>query len=120
MAFGSCASLTSITIPASVTSIDSYAFADCASLESVTFEGTISSDNLGLINSIGIHSPFDGDLRDKYLNGGSRTYTTTPPVTKSSIWAMQKSILEKLIRMAHIEPKVDNNLVSDSFYFSSK
>jgi len=39
-------------------------------------------------------------LRDKYLNGGTRTYTTTKPVTKSSKWAMQQSILEKLIRLA--------------------
>ena len=98
-AFYNCDGLTSVAIPASVTSIDSYALADCANLESVTFEGTITSDNFGLINSIGIHSPFDGDLRDKYLNGGSRTYTTTPPVTKSSIWAKQQSILEKLIRL---------------------
>jgi len=40
-------------------------------------------------------------LRDKYLTGGTRTYTTTAPVTESSTWVTRQSILEKLIRLAH-------------------
>jgi len=39
--------LTSITIPASVTAIGAGAFNDCYNLTSVTFQGTISSDNFG-------------------------------------------------------------------------
>ena len=99
-AFGGCTSLASVTIPNSVTSIESFAFTRCTNLESVTFEGAIASDNFGIIYSYGIFSPFDGDLRDRYLTGGTRTYTTTAPVTESSKWAMQESILKKLIRMA--------------------
>ena len=40
-AFSGCSSLTSITIPDSVTSIGSRAFDDCTSLTSITFNGTI-------------------------------------------------------------------------------
>jgi len=83
-AFINCSSLPSITIPNSVTTIKDQAFRLCTSLTSVTFEGTISSDNLvGMIdNFVGMNwlSPFDGDLRDKYLAGGIGTYTTTTPV----------------------------------------
>ncbi len=39
-AFRNCSSLTSITIPNSVTSIGYYAFYDCSSLESITYNGT--------------------------------------------------------------------------------
>jgi hypothetical protein len=74
-------SLTSITIPASVTSIDEYAFDSCTSLTSVTFEGTIASGSFG-------NNAFDGDLVTKYLGsgGGAGTYTTTAPVSSSSVW----------------------------------
>ena len=67
--------LTSVTIPASVTSIWGQAFGVCYSLTSVTFEGTIASDNFGEYTS-----PFNGDLKEKYLAGGIGTYTTTTPV----------------------------------------
>jgi len=85
-AFQICTSLTSITIPNSVTSIEAWAFARCSNLTSVTFLGTISPGNFGSLNST---SPFDGDLRTKYLAGGRGTYTNTgaayiggPPVWK--------------------------------------
>jgi hypothetical protein len=39
-AFSSCSSLTSITIPDSVTSIGEYAFSGCSRLTSITFQGT--------------------------------------------------------------------------------
>ncbi|MDR0475633.1 MAG: leucine-rich repeat domain-containing protein [Treponema sp.] len=74
-AFNSCTSLISITIPESVTSIGEGAFTVCTSLTSVTFEGTVSSDNFGLIINGDFYSPFNGDLRDKYLAGGIGTYT---------------------------------------------
>jgi len=45
-AFESCLSLSSITIPSSVTSIGSYAFAHCTSLSCVVIAGspTVASD----------------------------------------------------------------------------
>jgi hypothetical protein len=89
-AFFNCNSLTSVIIPKSVISIGGNAFRECSS---VTFEGTITSDNLGSILSGGttITSPFNGDLRDKYLaaNGGIGTYTTTAPVGENSVWTKQ-------------------------------
>ena len=39
--FYKCASITSVTIPDSVTSIGLYAFQFCGSLTSVTFEGMV-------------------------------------------------------------------------------
>ena len=77
--------LTSITIPNGVTKIDESAFPD-AGLVSVTFQGTIASDNFGTeryyfgnsqpARPSGVYSsPFDGDLRNKYLAGGIGTYT---------------------------------------------
>ena len=40
--FYKCASITSVTIPDSVTSIGDYAFSGCDSLAFVTFEGTMA------------------------------------------------------------------------------
>jgi len=60
--------LTSVTIPASVTSIGNQAFYGCTSLTSVTFQGTISSSNLN-------DRTFDGNLREMYLQNGTGTYT---------------------------------------------
>jgi hypothetical protein len=69
--------LTSVIIPGSVIKIEMEAFQDCRSLTSVTFEGTITENNFGAVTEYyGTHSPFDGDLRDKYLAGGKGTYTT--------------------------------------------
>jgi len=84
-AFFGCTGLTSVTIPNSVTSIGESAF-DCENLTSVTFQGTISSSNFGGRNGL---SPFNGDLRNKYLAGGIGTYTTTAPVKWESIWTKQ-------------------------------
>jgi hypothetical protein len=69
--------LTSVTIPDSVTRIGESAFKNCTSLTSVTFEGTIASDKLGGYpdNIYEWYSPFDGDLREKYLARGIGTYT---------------------------------------------
>jgi hypothetical protein len=83
-AFSSCTSLASVTIPKSVTRIWYGAFRDCTSLTSVKFEGTITSANLDSDAFYGL-----GDLRDKYLAGGSGTYTTTAPVSDSSVWRKQ-------------------------------
>jgi hypothetical protein len=79
-AFYNCESLTSVTIPGSVTSMEGDAFGNCANLTSVTFKGTISSDNF----ATGDYSPFDGDLRTKYLAGGKGTYTR--PNSGSETW----------------------------------
>ncbi|MCX6652682.1 MAG: fibronectin type III domain-containing protein [Methanomassiliicoccales archaeon] len=42
-AFSSCTSLTSVTIPDSVTSIGNYTFADCTSLTSITIPSSVTS-----------------------------------------------------------------------------
>ena len=41
-AFFSCAGLTSISIPGSITSIEQSAFAECTGLTSITFQGTMA------------------------------------------------------------------------------
>jgi len=88
-AFAWCTSLTSITIPESVTTIGESIFYDCTKLTSVTFQGTITSTNL-------INNAFttNGDLRAKFYatdatNGTPGTYTTTAPVSSTSVWIKQ-------------------------------
>jgi len=85
-----CDSLTSIIIPSSVTSIGDRSFNENAKLTSVTFQGTIASGDFH-------NDAFKqlGDLRDKFYasnatNGTSGTYTTTSPVSASSVWVLQK------------------------------
>jgi len=75
------------TIPNSVTSIGMGAFYGCTSLTSVKFEGTI-------YNSYFNSYAFDGNLRNKFYetnttNGTPGTYTTTAPVSSSSVWTKQ-------------------------------
>ena len=74
--------LTSVTIPATVTSINQSAFQNCTNLTSVTFMGQ---------TSISSTYAFDGDLRAKYLaaSGGPGTYTRTAGGTT---WTKQSSI----------------------------
>ena len=79
-AFNGCTSLTGITIPSGVTSIGASAFNGCTNLNSVTFNGTITSGNFSST------TPFPGDLRDKYLAGGSGTYTRT---SGSTTWTKE-------------------------------
>jgi len=76
-AFYGCTSLASITIPDSVTWIGGYAFKGCISLTSVTFEGSIATDSFGSKVFAIFSSPFNGDLREKYLatGGGIGIYT---------------------------------------------
>ena len=64
------------TIPNGVTRTEIQSF-ESPVLTSVTFQGTITSI-----------FGFYGDLRTKYLadNGGIGMYTTTSPVSSSSVW----------------------------------
>jgi hypothetical protein len=91
--------ITSITIPKSVTVIEggafgglsSYAFGDPSNREltRVTFEGTIPAQRFA------DDAFYDfGDLRDKFyasnaVIGTPGTYTTTSPVSSSSVWTRQ-------------------------------
>ncbi|MBR2450644.1 MAG: leucine-rich repeat domain-containing protein [Paludibacteraceae bacterium] len=65
-AFSNCSSLTSITIPNSVTSIGKYAFSSCSSLTSVTIGNSVTSigyyafDNCSALNK----TNFTGDIAD--------------------------------------------------------
>ena len=95
-AFQNCTSLTSITIPTSDTypagAIERRAFQNCTSLTSVTFECTISSSYFD--NSTGANAAFLGDLRAKFYatdsaKGTPGTYTTTAPVSSTSVWEKQ-------------------------------
>jgi len=116
-AFSGCSSLTSITIPNSVTDIDYSAFNDCASLTSITIPNSVRNlqgnafngcTNLitvkfeqtgflilgttfwgGVVGGSWFESPFLGDLQDRYLEGGIGTYTTTAPVSSTSVWTKQ-------------------------------
>jgi len=88
LAFGHCPSLTSITIPNSVNSFGSQIFTYCRNLTSITFQGPIIAERykLGDIGLVGENSPFEGDLREKFLAGGPGTYITTAPIRSSTEW----------------------------------
>ncbi|MCX6876428.1 MAG: leucine-rich repeat protein [Verrucomicrobia bacterium] len=80
-AFNGCASVTSVTLPASLTRIGDYVFEDCSGLVSITVNAASSS-----------FSSLDGVLFDKlkttliqYPEGKAGTYTV--PATITSIWA---------------------------------
>jgi len=84
--------LTSITIPNSVNSIEDEAFRGNSSLAKVIFQGTIPKANFD-VNAFdgGIYS---SDLKDKFYAtntsyGTPGTYTTTAPVSSSSVWTRQ-------------------------------
>ena len=84
-AFNRCTGLTSVTIPSSVTILADWAFGTNENLTSVTFQGTIPAADFG---TMGV---FFGDLRDKFYatnatNGTAGTYTTTAPVSATSVW----------------------------------
>jgi hypothetical protein len=86
--FNRCTGLTSVTIPAHVTSIGDWSFGNNPNLTSVTFQGTITAANFGSPGA------FLGDLRDVFYatnstNGTPGTYTTTAPVSSSSVWTKQ-------------------------------
>ncbi|MDO5330255.1 MAG: leucine-rich repeat protein, partial [Bacillota bacterium] len=53
-AFSGCTSLTSVTIPSTVTSLGSYAFYGCTSLTSITIPATVTSLNSEAFSSSGI------------------------------------------------------------------
>jgi len=109
-AFDNCTSLTNITIPSSVTSIESNAFNNCTGLTNITIPSSVTSiernafnrcTNLtkvifqGSIPYVGRDTPaFLGDLKNKFYasnsaNGTPGTYTTTAPVSSSSVWTKQ-------------------------------
>jgi hypothetical protein len=77
-AFSFCSSLTSVTIPASATTIGGEAFNSCASLTSVTFAAgsNITNVNFGT-NAFPEGSNGDGGntLKSAYSAGKAGTYT---------------------------------------------
>jgi hypothetical protein len=85
-AFNRCYSLTSVTIPGGVISLGDWAFGNNDKLTRVIFQGTIPAADFSSMGS------FLGDLRAKFYaantsNGTPGTYTTTAPVSGSSVWA---------------------------------
>jgi hypothetical protein len=85
--FANITSLTSVIIPSSVKSIEKGAFGNCTNLTSVKFEGTIPASDF----SDDSWAAFEGDLRAKFYatnttDGTPGTYTTTAPVSWSSVW----------------------------------
>jgi len=70
----------SITIPASVATIEAGAFGNCTNLTSVTFNGS----NINL--ATGTQRSFDGDLDAKFRAGGAGTYTRQ---AGSNTWTKQ-------------------------------
>jgi hypothetical protein len=80
--FRNCSAITSVTIPASVTSIASAAFNGCTNLTSVTFGGSNTSFN----GSDAFPSNSGNELRDKYKAGGAGTYTRSAGGT---VWTKQ-------------------------------
>ena len=90
--FIGCAALAGIIIPNSVTIIGDGAFAMCTGLTSVIFDGTITVGNFdsGAFGESGMeYGYYIDDLRDKYLAGGTGTYTTTAPAGENSAWTKQ-------------------------------
>jgi hypothetical protein len=86
--FSSNSSITSVTIPNTVTSIGSSAFAACAYLISVTFQGTIPASGFAA-NAFGSGMSSIGDIRDKYLAAGGGAGTYTRPDDNSKTWTKQ-------------------------------
>lgn len=66
--------------PSNITIIGGNAFYGCTSLVSVSFDGTITTAQFS------INEPFPGDLRAKYLAGGTGTYTSPE---ESNVWTKQ-------------------------------
>jgi hypothetical protein len=86
-AFASCSNLTSVMIPATVTSIGGSAFTDCASLTSVYFYGNAPSDDETLFsgdnNATGFYLPGTTGWGDFSVNTGLPTAPWLPQVQAS-------------------------------------
>jgi hypothetical protein len=79
-AFSGCTTIKKVTIPEEVNSIGNSAFANCTSLINVKFDGS------GILTADFGTTPFPGDLREKYLTGGTGTYERPEG---SNTWAKQ-------------------------------
>ena len=83
-AFNQCYSLTSITIPNTVTSIDNYAFSYCYSLTSITIPNTVTSigvnafNNCHSLTSITIPNSVRSIYTSTFFNCHSLTSITIP------------------------------------------
>ena len=77
-AFYNCTSLTSITIPDSVTSIGNYAFINCTSLRSITIPDSMTSIGTGAFNGC--------KIRELRIADGSKTVTSAMVVCKGTLW----------------------------------
>jgi hypothetical protein len=89
--FTGCDRLTSITIPARVTSIWPYACENCTGLTSVTFQGTIPRSGWG-VGGRGWYPIFPGNLGGMFYetdgdNGTPGTYTRP---SGSDTWTLQE------------------------------
>jgi len=83
-AFYNCSNITSVTIPASATSVGTSAFRSCTNLTSVTFGGSSTT----IQNESGAYTSFPGDLAVAYKANGAGTYTRP---TGGTNWTKQGS-----------------------------
>ncbi|MBO5869220.1 MAG: leucine-rich repeat protein [Clostridia bacterium] len=95
-AFSDCSSLTSITIPNSVTSIGNYAFDSCSSLTSITIPDSVTSIGWGAftscssLTSINIPDSVTSIGDDAFYGCSSLTSITIPDsVTSIGEWAFR-------------------------------
>jgi hypothetical protein len=90
-AFSGCSSLTGITIPSGVTSIGNYVFSYCSSLTSVTFaQGNNITANFGpsafinAANTTALQNLYDAETKPL-----ATAVTFTRPDTTSTTWTKQ-------------------------------
>jgi hypothetical protein len=119
MAFGYCSSLTSVTIPSSLTSIGDYVFYGCSKLTSITFEGNppsaySNSFPTSNTNLVGYYLPDNATAWEAVITDGKWNGIT-----------MEKYVLETIVTYSDGSTKsflIEGEIVgrSDSPYYTTQ